>query len=242
MKTKMGTFFPFRVNPILEGAWCAEKQRRRQKSYLSLNWLKNYQVYQVPFRLINQDLFVFFFSDKISRTNHLAEDMRWLLHRSPWIPTSTSAIPNGTGDFPSLLEDLMNETEEQHLIFKLKPKKVFDGGISISEYRKSRRRKMLHVTNDYNDKSRDTSEHGRRKRDVMVRMPERTVETLVVIDRMMLEFHKSKELLQPYVLTIMNIVSMISYNCDGKHIHYVRRCLSFSFTAQSTLLRSCQAG
>ena len=110
-------------------------------------------------------------------------------------------IPNGTEDLPNSFEDLLNDTRHQHLIFKLMPKKVFDGGTSTSKYRRSRRQTQ-HVRNDYR-----SSNNARRKRDVTVRMPERTVETLVVIDRMMLEYHKTKQLLEPYVLTIMNIVS-----------------------------------
>ena len=127
--------------------------------------------------------------------------MPWLLHRSPWKPVPAMDIPNGTEDLPNSFEDLLNDTRQQHLIFKLMPKKVFDGGTSTSKYRRSRRQAQ-HVRNDYR-----SSSNGRRKRDVTVRMPERTVETLVVIDRMMLEYHKTKQLLEPYVLTIMNIVS-----------------------------------
>ena len=133
--------------------------------------------------------------------------MRWLLHRSPWLPSSYSDIPNGTEDLPQILEELMNETDQQHLIFKLTPRKVFDGSVSVLDSQRSQRRKTRHLLRETDSRSRDNSKHGRRKRDVMVKMPQRTVETLVVIDKMMLAYHKSKELLQPYVLTIMNIVS-----------------------------------
>lgn len=49
---------------------------------------------------------------------------------------------------------------------------------------------------------------GRKRREVTLQMLEHTVETLVVADRKMFEFHESESLLQPYVLTILNIVSL----------------------------------
>ena len=134
---------------------------------------------------------------------------RWLLHRSPWKPShvdSYSDIPNDTEQqLPAFLEELMNETGQNHLVFKLKPIKVFEGGDSKTK----RAHRAKDKTNSL--ESRVRARKTRQKRDVTVRMPERTVETLVVIDRMMMEYHKSKELLQPYVLTIMNIVSVNKY-------------------------------
>ena len=134
---------------------------------------------------------------------------RWLLHRSPWKPShvnSYSDIANDTEQqLPAFLEELMNETGQNHLVFKLKPIMVFEGGdLAGSENQRALRAK--YKTNSL--ESRGRARKTRQKRDVTVRMPERTVETLVVIDRMMMEYHKSKELLQPYVLTIMNIVSV----------------------------------
>ena len=135
--------------------------------------------------------------------------IRWLLHRSPWKPTPVKDIPNDTEKPYERWEDLLRETHQNHLIFKLKPKKVLDGSISTTHYRRARRRRRQTTDNSV---SHDHSYLERHKRDVTIRMPERTVETLVVIDKKMLEYHKSKELLQPYVLTIMNIVSKQNYN------------------------------
>ena len=160
--------------------------------------------------------------------------MRWLLHRSPWLPSSYSDIPNGTEDLPQILEELMNETDQQHLIFKLTPRKVFDGSVSVLDSQRSQRRKKRHLLRETDSRSRDNSKHGRRKRDVMVKMPQRTVETLVVIDKMMLAYHKSKELLQPYVLTIMNIVSSATVR-NNYDIIFAFHCI----LPQTALRRDC---
>ncbi|KAK3590317.1 hypothetical protein CHS0354_007707 [Potamilus streckersoni] len=74
------------------------------------------------------------------------------------------------------------------IIFKLRPLKTFDkpNESELPERHKSRRR-----------------------REVMMELAERNVETMVVVDQKMVEFHKSHELLKPYILTIMNIVAKL---------------------------------
>jgi hypothetical protein len=51
-----------------------------------------------------------------------------------------------------------------------------------------------------------TDKSRRQKRDVIMQMQERTVETMIVVDKMMYEFHRTENVIEPYVLTIMNIV------------------------------------
>ena len=103
----------------------------------------------------------------------------------------------------------MNETGKNHLVFKLKPIKVLEGVPTSVQNQRARRARH---TATKRSKTRGSPKTRRQRRDVTVRMPERKVETLVVIDRKMMEYHKSKEMLQPYVLTIMNIVSTSSKN------------------------------
>ena len=132
---------------------------------------------------------------------------RWLLHRSPWKPTpvkSYADIPNDT-ELPAFFEELMNETGKNHLVFKLKPIKVLEG---VPTVQNQRARRARHTATKRSE-TPGSQKTRRQRRDVTVRMPERKVETLVVIDRKMMEYHKSKEMLQPYVLTIMNIVSSL---------------------------------
>jgi len=59
-----------------------------------------------------------------------------------------------------------------------------------------------------------TSSRRRHKRSISV---ERNVETLVVVDRSMMEYYKNEDI-ENYVLTIMNMVGLQSlHNCTRTH-------------------------
>lgn len=87
----------------------------------------------------------------------------------------------------------------QSLVYNMKPRKVYD----------------IPKTDDHNllpyhqkmDSRGNNAGNRRGIRDVTMQMKKRTVETLVVVDRKMYEFHETENAIEPYVLTIMNIVS-----------------------------------
>ena len=108
-------------------------------------------------------------------------------------------------------------------MFNMKPRKVYDipetgdkGGTTYQtvngEDLFDQKAKKIEKMPTFNpDESR------RYKRDVIMKMQERTVETMIVVDRKMYEFHKTENVIEPYVLTIMNIVSksLPSVLCNG---------------------------
>ena len=51
---------------------------------------------------------------------------------------------------------------------------------------------------------------ARKRRELTFQLEEKTVETLVVVDKEMFDYHESEALIQPYVLTILNIVGFLS--------------------------------
>ena len=117
----------------------------------------------------------------------------WRFLRSSWLQDSNYPKTNPNEDHGPI-------------IFNLKPRKVYEipdttkKGIAIE--RLSNVNKAFHINERQPLKS-----SRRQKRTVTMTMPERTVETLVVVDKQMYNFHKEENILEPYVLTIMNIVS-----------------------------------
>lgn len=87
------------------------------------------------------------------------------------------------------------------------PKKVYDIP-EPSLYNETEKINKKQEDIEYDGQAAESTEGGdRHKRDVTMQMPERTVETLVVVDKLMYEYHESEDIIEPYVLTIMNIVS-----------------------------------
>lgn len=82
---------------------------------------------------------------------------------------------------------------------------------------------MPNTNNDVDEAAQETL--SRKKRSVSV---ERNVETLVVADKMMVGYHGRKDV-ESYILTIMNIVSIIDEMkvvnlCQMLHEHHVSGC------------------
>ncbi|KAL4235895.1 A disintegrin and metalloproteinase with thrombospondin motifs 6 [Mactra antiquata] len=94
------------------------------------------------------------------------------------------------------------------------PKKVYDTPEpSYSDSTETRTTDVPHAilkqAEETSNSPGDIKKVPRHKREVTMQMPARTVETLVVVDRLMYEYHKSENMLEPYVLTIMNIVAKL---------------------------------
>lgn len=161
-----------------------------------------------PLDIHNQIFYLHFlrFSDR-SNSN---KDQPWLqrhwqLHRSSWRPDAES---DDVKDFRNI--------RSQSLMFNMKPRKVYAVPTPGNKQSPYNRTTLVKPTTDERSsrKGKNISvrrKNRRRKRDVILQMPERTVETLVVVDRMMYTFHKTENVIEPYVLTIMNIVCLLYF-------------------------------
>ena len=102
------------------------------------------------------------------------------------------------------------------IVYNLVPRKVYDFPdqpirkpfIEKPPYKEyERNANVSETTSPLNDQRRTGARNSRVRREVTLQMRSRTVETMVVVDRVMYEFHKAESIVEPYVLTIMNVVS-----------------------------------
>lgn len=153
-----------------------------------------------------------FFSDKSPTT----ADNQWLKKHGQRTELENHAHRSTEYTRESLIHKLMPKKvfnfqrgNRTNLVFKDTPSEFKEVDVMTTKLPNRPEIRLRAAGQEMQFQAEESDQPIRKKREVSFQMLEHTVETLVVVDKEMFEFHKSESLIQPYVLTIMNIVSFL---------------------------------